>query len=175
MPDAKAGAAAGPKMGKPAKSNEQPPKKKKLKEPPACKINMTPMIDIVFQLLLFFMLAMELSRMELESVALPYALKAVDDKGEEGQRIIINIDKEGRIRHMRRTLTSEQLQAVLKAAAERAPRDADRLPVISVKVRGDADTEYKYVQDVMVQCMRAFIWRMSFGVSPVDREAALNY
>ncbi len=150
-------------------------RKKRLKDPPPAKMNMTAMIDIVFQLIIFFMLAMELSKMEIESVTLPFALTAVEDKREERKRIIINIMEDGEIRHMRQTLTAQQLQATLKDAAARSPQDADGLPTVAVKVRGDANVEYKYVQDVMVQCMRAFIWRMSFGVSPVEREKDLLY
>ena len=33
---------------------------------------------------------------------------------------------------------------------------------------------FKFVQQVMVQCMRAYIWKLSFGARPVTEEEALE-
>ncbi|MFO0934624.1 MAG: biopolymer transporter ExbD [Planctomycetota bacterium] len=44
------------------------------------KLNMTPMIDIVFNLVTFFMLTLDLSRKELAALDLPRANKGVEDK-----------------------------------------------------------------------------------------------
>ncbi len=61
-------------------------------------INMTPMIDIVFQLIIFFMLVMDMSKAQLEVLALPSASKAVKEKFEDTTLLVINVMKDGAIR-----------------------------------------------------------------------------
>ena len=149
-------------------------KKWKKKAPPSCKLQMTSMIDIVFLLIFFFMVVTDMSNMEIESVALPFALNATDDDDKE-DRVIINITDKGDIRHMRRKQTEQELFALLKDAADRSGRDPEyKLPKISVKIRADSKAEYKFIQQVMVQCMRAYIWKLSFGARPAADEDALE-
>ena len=42
---------------------------------------MTPMIDIVFNLVIFFLIVTDLTQKELENLVLPNAQKAKEDKG----------------------------------------------------------------------------------------------
>lgn len=146
------------------------------KEPPGCGLNMTPMIDCVFQLIIFFMIVSEFQNAEMEQITLPFALAAKDEP-KEGQpnRVIVNVTDKGEIRMMRRLYTAEQLKALLIERARTSPKDADGLPTIAVKLRADAECEYKYVQEVIVQCMRAYIWKLSFGASHVEREELMMY
>ncbi len=131
------------------------------------------MIDVVFLLLIFFMVVTDMSNMEIESVALPFALSAQDDTSKE-DRTIVNITDKGEIRMMRQTMSKQDLFTVLKAKAAASPRDDKwKLPTIHVKIRADEGVEYKYVQDVMVQCMRAYIWKLSFGAQPAADEDAM--
>ncbi len=141
-------------------------------KPTEAKMSMTPMIDIVFLLIFFFMVVTDMSNMEIESVALPFALEATEDRPGE-KRFIVNITDRGKIRMMRRTVTPEVLLQELKKKAKASRRDQDGLPTISVKIRADAKTEYKFVQQVMVKCMRAYIWKLSFGARPAADEDAL--
>ena len=144
------------------------------KSPPSPKMGMTAMIDIVFLLIFFFMVVTDMSNMEIESVALPFALKAHEDTDKE-DRVIINITDKGKIRHMRRDQNEKQLGDLLKEAAKRSGRDPeDNLPTISCKIRADSNAEYKFIQQVMVQCMRAYIWKLSFGARPAADENALE-
>lgn len=149
-------------------------RKLRKKKPAEAKMSMTPMIDIVFLLIFFFMVVTDLSNMEIESVALPFATHAKpDDKNED--RVIINITDKGEIRHMRRPQNEKDLFQLLKGAADKSGRDpVDKLPTIAVKIRADSNTEYKFVQQVMVQCMRAYIWQLSFGARPAHDDDALQ-
>ncbi len=148
-------------------------KKWKKRSPPNPKFGMTAMIDIVFLLIFFFMVVTDMSNMEIESLALPFALKAHEDTEKE-DRVIINITDKGKIRHMRRDMTEADLFAKLKRAADDSPRGPDGLPTIACKIRADSNAEYKFVQQVMVQCMRAYIWKLSFGARPSADENALE-
>ena len=54
-------------------------------------INLTPMIDVVFNLIIFFMVITDMTQKDLEYLVLPKADKADVDEGEDKDRIIINI------------------------------------------------------------------------------------
>jgi biopolymer transport protein ExbD len=136
---------------------------------------MTPMIDVVFQLIIFFMLVSEFSNMEMEQIMLPYALEAKEEPEKPENRVIVNVNDKGEIRMMRREIKPAELKTLLFEKARASPKDADGLPTISVKLRADAECEYKFVQEVIVQCMRAYIWKLSFGASQIDREEMLMY
>ena len=56
--------------------------------------NLIPMIDIMFLLLLFFMLSADMGQRELEEVTLPKAMSVKEDtatKGKSNQRLTINV------------------------------------------------------------------------------------
>ncbi len=61
-------------------------------------VNMTPMIDIVFQLIIFFMLVMDMSKAQLEPVVLPSASKAIKEKFEDTTLLVVNVMKDGAIK-----------------------------------------------------------------------------
>jgi biopolymer transport protein ExbD len=54
-------------------------------------INMTPMIDVVFNLIIFFMVITDMTQKDLEYLTLPRAEHATPDEGEDKDRIIINV------------------------------------------------------------------------------------
>jgi hypothetical protein len=65
----------------------------KVPEQEDLEINMTPMIDVVFNLIIFFMLVADLSKKDLEIMTLPWSDSAIADQGDEELRVIINIVK----------------------------------------------------------------------------------
>jgi biopolymer transport protein ExbD len=67
-------------------------------EPEGVKIDMTPMIDVVFQLLIFFMLIMDMSKAQLEPLTLPSAKKAIKEKYVDTTMLVINVMKDGAIK-----------------------------------------------------------------------------
>ena len=54
-------------------------------------VNLTPMIDVVFQLIIFFMLVTELTNMALEQVVLPLAPHASDKPPSREGEVVVNI------------------------------------------------------------------------------------
>lgn len=60
---------------------------------PDVEVDMTPMIDVTFLLIIFFMLITKMTQDELEPVELPAAEKAEEDKSEDQKRLIINLAK----------------------------------------------------------------------------------
>jgi biopolymer transport protein ExbD len=87
----------------------------------AVKLDMTPMIDCVFNLLVFFILVVDLGQRELESVTLPRASEFVKDDASETGRKVVNLDLEGEIRTQRRPVTLDQLRVDLKIWSDQWP------------------------------------------------------
>jgi biopolymer transport protein ExbD len=66
------------------------------------RLNMTPMIDICFNLVIFFMLTLDLSSKEYEALTLPFAYHGHEDKDDSGdpiasRKLIVNVLPDGRI------------------------------------------------------------------------------
>ena len=133
----------------------------------APKNGLTSMIDIVFLLIFFFMVVTDLQQMEIEPIDLPFAVMAEPEPEGGPKRIVVNIDQSGQIKLMGFRLESEGLFKELRRAAADGPQDSETgLPDLVVKIRADQAVEYQKVQDVMVQCMRSKLWRVSFGARP---------
>ena len=66
-------------------------------------------------------------------------------------------------------VSPEALHGILKEWAERSPRGADGLPTAEVRIVGHSEADYKTIQRVMVACMKAYIWKISFGA--IEEEA----
>ena len=55
------------------------------------EVNMTPMIDIVFQMILFFIIITDFTQQDIALLTLPFSTVGQDDAGDEPGRIIINV------------------------------------------------------------------------------------
>ena len=123
------------------------------------EMNMTPMIDIVFQLIIFLMLANDLSRKEIEDLELPAALHAREDQGlNEKYRLIVNLLKNERGGPPIFKVRGEEMdlvgfQQILKVEADRnRENDAQRASELFVLVRADKGSRWQDVQWVMQAC-----------------------
>lgn len=54
-------------------------------------MDMTPMIDIVFQMIMFFIIITDFSQDDIALLELPWSTVGIEDKGDDKDRIIINI------------------------------------------------------------------------------------
>ena len=120
--------------------------------------NMTPMIDVVFQLIIFLMLANDMSRKEIEDLNLPEAMHATEDKGEkEKYRVIVNLlkpEKPGQPPILK--IRGEQIydlavfQQKIKPDADRQREDEQpHASELYVLIRADRDARWQDVQWVM--------------------------
>ncbi|MBL9090257.1 MAG: biopolymer transporter ExbD [Planctomycetaceae bacterium] len=115
------------------------------------KLNLTPMIDVVFQLLLFFLVA---SRFEEEERAydmpLPKSSQAMSRLAKP-KEIFVNVDSAGRVILGGRVISKADLLAQLRQAA------ADNPGRQTVIIRGDKQVALQHVIDVRDVCARANI------------------
>jgi len=120
------------------------------------EFSMAPMIDIVFQLLIFFMLATTYQKSERElDVDLPSAESGVKSTSTE-QEIIVDILRDGRVFVGGREVARAGLVEALSAAAN----GRDTMPVT---VRGDRNTTHETVVAVLDACGMAGLSNLSIG------------
>ncbi len=104
--------------------------------------DMTPMIDIVFQLIIFFMLVTDMANVQTEKMTLPTA-KGIDPK-EAG--LVVNVMPDGTIRIDGKTVRDETLESIFEGRRVKAERGSG-YPVI---LRADRSTPFEHVQKVMM-------------------------
>ncbi len=113
-------------------------------------IEITPMIDMVFLLLIFFLVATTFHQEEREmSVALPFAATGAPVSAML-REIIINVDQDGQIIVSGQRITGDALRAMVAQAVETNPEQ-------KVTVRGDRGTVYANVVTVLDICKTAGI------------------
>lgn len=114
------------------------------------------MIDIVFLLLIFFIVTWQFSRSETElNVSVPTAEEGAELSRPKGE-IIINVLADGAIRVEGATVDLSQLLDKLAAIA----RQFENQPV---RIRGDGSVDYQRIVEVIDTCQKAGIWNISFA------------
>ncbi|HJQ81612.1 MAG TPA: biopolymer transporter ExbD [Lacipirellulaceae bacterium] len=122
-------------------------------------INMTPMIDVTFQLIIFFLLSSRLAQqetqMELDLPAAASGREAVDD---DRPRLTVNVSAEGRVMLSSTETPREEMAGRLRIERERLGRD------LEVRVRADRSVPYRAVAPILLACAEAGIWNVTFAV-----------
>ncbi|MFH1266427.1 MAG: biopolymer transporter ExbD [Planctomycetota bacterium] len=114
-------------------------------------LSLTPLIDVVFLLLIFFLVATKFAEDERElDVFLPEASEA-QPLTEKPREMFINIDAEGRYFVTGKILGLDELSPVLKAAWVNNPARA------SVIIRADRRCRWQHVVAAMNACLQANI------------------
>jgi biopolymer transport protein ExbD len=128
-----------------------------LEEP---SLNLTPMIDIVFLLIIFFMVGTRFSEIEQQfDVELPTAA-AVEPLSRQPDAIVVNVTRSGQVSVKGEGLSLEELQQRLESARKAWSEQA-------VLIRGDGEGVYQAVIDVMNVCHKAKIHRFSLAFQPL--------
>ena len=108
-------------------------------------IDLTPVIDMVFNLLIFFLVATSFHQTEREmKIVLPQASSAGPISAVL-KEIVVNVDAEGRIIVSGRAIATEDLRTMVKEAVAVNPEQ-------KVTVRGDRTTAYANVVAVLDIC-----------------------
>jgi len=117
-----------------------------------------PMVDIVFLLLIFFLVTWNFSRNEMElDVKVPKAREGKETRRAVGE-VILNVKADGTVVMNRRSMDSNALKEALAKIASLYPDQA-------VILRGDENTDYRHVVEVLDICRRANIWNVAFATS----------
>jgi biopolymer transport protein ExbD len=117
---------------------------------------LTPMIDVVFLLLCFFVTSQIFAQWEAEiDITLPTAQTSEAPQRLPGE-IIINIRANGEVVVNSRVLDGEALGAMLARLAKMFPGQ----PVL---IRADKAAAFEHVIAVLDRCRQADIWNISFA------------
>lgn len=114
-------------------------------------LELTPMIDVVFLLMIFFLVASKLDEADRSiDVVLPQAA-AAKPLTSKPREFVINIDRDGGYFAGARPVRLEDLHQLLRQAA------ADNPQRQTVIVRADENTAHKFVVGAMDACVQAGI------------------
>lgn len=157
------------------------------------EMDMTPMIDVVFLLIIFFMIITDLTQQDLEALQLPQARSSVKDKPDpKVVRPILNIPISGKMVYKGEALYDPevngddmtQLERFLSTQSKLMPLKLDealgiKLPDNPLMIRSDRNTDFKYIQRIMTICGKdgIKIWKLELAAAEdekakKDREAA---
>ena len=125
-------------------------------KPPESVIQLAPMIDIVFLLLIFFLVTWQFSRSEQDSrVKVP-----TSSQGKEETRAIseinVNIRQNGELVINGEVITEQELLTKLRAIEAVYQNQP-------VRLRGDGEITYQTLMGVVDICQQAGIWNISFA------------
>jgi biopolymer transport protein ExbD len=126
------------------------------------EINIAPLIDVVFQLIIYGLVVSLIAKVECEDIALPQARKGEQGKEALALRLVINVRKNGQIVMGGTGHTAESLRPVLAAENEKVRKASGMLTVL---VRGDRDGDWKNVAQVMSACAASGISRVHVAVT----------
>jgi biopolymer transport protein ExbD len=113
---------------------------------------MTPVIDVVFNLLIFFLVATRFADIERDVRVHPPMSRSARPITALPQELVINVTREGNFLVAGALRTVEQLDALLASAVKDNPRQA-------VVIRGDRDGILQHAVNVLDLCERHGIER----------------
>jgi len=122
--------------------------------------DMTPMIDIVFQLIIFFLLTNHLVQQETQiKIALPEATSGEQQEFDDNApRVTINVQSDGQV----------SLGSGVVNIAELTDRLAEKRAAsgnsLEVRIRSDRHVPYRVVEPIMLACTKVGIWNVTFAV-----------
>ena len=129
-------------------------------------LQLAPMIDILFLLLIFFIITWNFSRRETEiEISVPAADEGKADQRHDVGEIVVNVRKNGEIVVEGDQLTEPQLLQKLQLIAQVHKDQA-------VILRGDEKSEYQKVMNVLNTCQKAGIWNVSFATREPEKEGS---
>lgn len=121
-------------------------------------IDMTPMIDCVFQLMIFFIVTFKLDdNMINPDIALAWSPHGPAIEKKDPGTVVIEVDKRGAISIGRAVMNKDQLKQIMKNAVAKYGYN------IPVLIRADSKAEHFYVRKAMDGCSEAGVWRLKFA------------
>jgi biopolymer transport protein ExbD len=120
--------------------------------------NLTAMIDVVFQLIIFFVCTVNMQDKAMDdrvSLAMAPHGKAVVKK--DPREINVDVDSKGRISIARTVINQGALINILKKVV------GDYGQTVPVIIRGDSKTKHEDIKKVMDACVASGLWKVKFA------------
>ena len=127
--------------------------------PRTLSLNLTPLVDVVFLLIVFFLVSSHLAHRELRrDVDLPTAATGERTPPGPPRVVAINVLADGTIELAGQATPIAEVPAWIAAYRERRPEPFE------VHVRGDRATDFATIEPVLAACARAGVGRIGFAV-----------
>ena len=128
--------------------------------------NMTPMIDVVFLLIIFFLVSSHLARQDVQlKLDLPDAASGEQPGKDEIRRVVVNVlhdaPPEARIQVGGEVMDADRLAAMIRDESSKAARRDEEL---EIRIRSDRRVPYRVIEPIMIACARAGVWNVTFAV-----------
>jgi len=125
--------------------------------------NMTPMIDVVFLLIIFFLVSSHLARQETQlDLDLPDATSGQPAQADDLRRVVVNVlgeaRPEGRIQVGGEVMDGVRLTELIRHESRNAPGR------LEVRIRSDRHVPYAVIEPILLACQRAGVWNVTFAV-----------
>lgn len=129
------------------------------RENDSVSMNMTPLIDVVFLLIIFFLVSSHLARQETQlDLDLPDAASGELAQASSARVVTVNLLPTGELMLAGEATPVEQLAAKLEREVQR-----DQTPV-EVRLRSDRSAPYGDVEPILAACAKANVWNIRFAV-----------
>ena len=119
---------------------------------------MTPMIDVVFQLIIFFIVTINVADQRDETIRLemgPHG-QEIESGEEKASSFVVDVGKNGRISIGNTPLTTKKLENIIAGRFRRMGNS------FQIMIRGDARASHDMVRKVMDTCTASGVGRVSF-------------
>ncbi len=122
----------------------------------------TPMIDVVFLLIIFFLVTAHFVKSETHAtVELPVAHAANRLEESEANRLVITITADGNYSVMGRMVSWPELEAIILSHEQgKGTGQTER----EIRIRGDQVVKYQLVKPILIASAQAKISKISFSV-----------
>ncbi len=122
------------------------------------ELELAPMVDVVFLLLIFFIVTWQFARFERDmDISVPAAEETTDEPRNVGE-IIVNVREDGSIVLNGLEVSEEELLAKLKSISEAYPDQA-------VILRGSSEANFQAIINVLDEIKKAGIWNVAFATT----------
>ncbi|MBO7655484.1 MAG: biopolymer transporter ExbD [Kiritimatiellae bacterium] len=123
-----------------------------------CEIDMTPMIDVVFQLIIFFVVTLKMTSDINPDIELEDGKNGVTltQDNMPPSQLEIEVDRRGRISIHNATMSKSMLRTIL---TNRVAKHGNEFPCL---IRADRLTPHSKVKEVMDICTERGVWKLSF-------------
>lgn len=131
---------------------------RKQKEEEYMSGNLTAMIDVVFQLIIFFVCTTSMQDSVNTQIELALAPHGKPVAKKDPREIKIDVDSKGNIYLARSRIGENLLNSIVKKAVSEYGQD---VPII---IRGDANAKHSAIESAMNACTKAGIYKIKFSV-----------
>jgi biopolymer transport protein ExbD len=128
------------------------------KNHPDAQMDMTPMIDVVFQFIIFFITTVDMESKALETkVRMAMSPHGPVEEVKDPRTVVVDVDSQGIASIMRTPLNEDRLYTILRNAAISSGQST---PLV---IRGDTQATHEQIKRVMDIAGKAGLWKIRFA------------